>query len=372
MEDTLTNIFKETMQREKHELVTLFTDVVFNAFFRRNSDAMNTKDTIIMYYDREAPVNPGTLFVLNGVVYIALNKEHIEGTVYYKSGIQKTNGTLTTNKLTVSDLPIYGDTMSSAFAIDSTQFSLVDGRITFQTEDCKKAHELAIDDTFNEWGRTWKIENLYYRDGISYIVANVSVNEIVQYDYKLVLSTLSSLNVEPGATDTIKATAYINDIESVDAAITYESSDSTLATIDENGNIEYLADGEVYFTATWDAQGLSESTETVSILTAPVDETVSIYVQVTPEIYNSFEEEIPYYVTKGGVKVTDIPVSFKIENCTATATYAKYITIENVSEDKVTVLADNSHLVGKKFDLVAYNEEYNIENRQTISIIAFF
>lgn len=372
MNNSLLNIFNEVMQREKHELETYLTHDKFNAFFRRNADLMNTRDTIIMYYDRVAPIKPGTLFILDNEVYIALNKEHVEGTVYFKSGIQKTNGKITTNKLSVVELPIYGSTMSSALAVDGANLSLVDGYISFQSEDCELAHTLAVDDTFNEWGRTWKIENLYYRDGIAYITANVNVNEEVHYDYKLVLSSLAALDVEPGDTDSIKATAYINDIERVDEVIIYESSDTSLATIDENGNIEYLADGEVYFTATWDAQNIVERTETVSIVSAPVDETIEIYVQPTEEIIESIEEEIPYYVTKGGIKVTDIPVSFKIENCTASSTYAKNITIEDISANTVTVLASNTRLIGKKFDLVAYNEELGIENRQTISIISFF
>lgn len=373
MEDTLTNVFNEVMNREGRTLTTYTNKAEFKAFFRKRADEKSSQDTIIMFYGKAAPVKQGTLFLLDNEIYIALNHEHVEGSVYWKSTIEKVNGILTLNNLSVVDIPIFGETMKSALALENTYFSVIDGYTAFITEDNEKARKLKVDDTFNEWGRTWKIKQIYFRDGICYITVNVVVNEPVLYDYRLELNELSILNVAPGDTAKIMATAYINDIQFMDAEIIYSSSDSALATIDTEGNIEYLADGEVYFMATWAGhEDLAKTTATVSIVSEPINEAIELHVDKVPEIYNGFEEEINYYVTKGGVKVADIPIVFTIENVSTTAVYAKNIKIESQTDSVVVVLADDSRLIGKTFELVGKNAEFELENRQTITIKSMF
>lgn len=373
MEDTLTNVFDEVMEREGRTLTTYTDRTEARAFFRRNSDGTDSRDTVIMFYGKEAPVRQGTLFSLDDGIYIALNREHAEGSVYWKSAVEKTNGTITLNDLSVMDIPIFGETLKSTLALRDTHLSIVDGYTTFITEDSPKSRMLKINGTFNEWGRTWRIEQVYLRDGICHITAKVSVDEVVTYDYRLELSPLSVLNVMPGCTAEITATAYINDVGVTDAEIIYRSSDDTLATIDAEGGITYLADGRVYFTAIWVGhEDLVKTTELVNIISSPVDETVALHVDTVAEIYNGFEEEVGYYVTRGGVRVTDIHITFTIENVSTTAVYAKNVRIVSQTDSIVTVMSDDSRLIDQIFELIGRNTEHNLEDRQTIKIKSMF
>lgn len=262
--------------------------------------------------------------------------------------------------------------MNNALASDGTYLSVIDGNVEVITEDCEKSRNLKIDDLFNEWGRTWKVENIFFVDGIAHIVLAVNADIIIEYNYRLEVTGLENLNVEPGVKATIAGKAYMNDVEVTDAVITYSSSNEEVATIDSAGNIEYLADGEVFFVVAWNEKGISENTDMVTVITAPVDEEMELYVEPTPEVYWGADDNvIPYYVKRGGKKVTDVPISFKIENFSGNAAYLKYIVISSDAEN-VTIAINDSRVDGKTFDLVAYNEEFELENRQKMKIESFW
>lgn len=371
----LSDIFQQSMQRE-HKTVTIRgTGEQFECFFRKSNDNINRRDTMTMFYDVDAPVEVGALLLYGGNTYLTLNKETAENDVYFKSAIIRTNGVINTHSLSVVGLPFYGDNVNNATATNTTNFNLIDGNIEVMTEDNDISRALKVDDLFNEWGRTWKISNLFYIDGICHIVLEVNVNVTPTYNYSVVLSTLASYNVVPEDTASISATAYCNETEMIKASIVYSSSNNEVATIDSNGNISYLADGEVYFTATWQEQNISQSTETVTVASTPADDSVSIYVERLEEICYDFPETLRYYAIRGGARDDTIPVSFKIENINVTNnynTYLKKITITDNGDNTIELSVSGSVMRSKTFDLVAYNEEYEVENRQNIKVVSLF
>ena len=371
----LNDIFRQSMQRE-HKMITVQeTGEQFKCFFRKSNDNINRRDTMTMFYDVDAPVEVGALLLYGGNTYLTLNKETAENDVYFKSAIIRTNGVINTHSLSVVGLPFYGDNVNNATATNTTNFNLIDGNIEVMTEDNDVSRALKVDDLFNEWGRTWKISNLFYIDGICHIVLEVNANVTPKYNYNLVLSTLTSFNVAPEDTASITATAYCNEIEMTKATIVYSSSNTEVAPIDSSGNISYLADGEVYFTATWQEQNISQSTGTVTVASAPADDSVSIYVERLEEICYDFPETLHYYAIRGGVRDDTIPVSFKIENINVTTnynTYLKKITITDNGDNTIELYISGSVMRSKTFDLVAYNEEYEVENRQNIKVVSLF
>ncbi len=371
----LNDIFRQSMQRE-HKMITVQeTGEQFKCFFRKSNDNINRRDTMTMFYDVDAPVEVGALLLYGDNTYLTLNKETAENDVYFKSAIIRTNGVINTHSLSVVGLPFYGDNVNNATVTNTTNFNLIDGNIEVMTEDNDVSRALKVDDLFNEWGRTWKISNLFYIDGICHIVLEVNANVTPKYNYNLVLSTLTSFNVAPEDTASISATAYCNETEMTKASIVYSSSNNEVATIDSNGNISYLADGEVYFTATWQEQNISQSTGTVTVASAPTDDSVSIYVERLEEICYDFPETLHYYAIRGSVRDDTIPVSFKIENINVTNnynTYLKKITITDNGDNTIELSVSGSVMRSKTFDLVAYNEEYEVENRQNIKVVSLF
>lgn len=370
MYNALKTMFDQSMSREGHKVITYITKEVFTCFFRRNNDNSNSKDSMVMYYPVGSPVKAGTLLSYGGYTYLTLNQETAENDVYYKSAVIKTNGNINTHSLSVNNLPFYGDGVNNALTSDTAFISVIGGNVEITTEDCAASRALAIDDLFNEWGRTWKINNLYYIDGICHIVLEVNADVEPTYEYRLDLSELAVLNVKPGDSDSITATAYVNGTEYENATINFTSSNDEIAAIDANGNISYLAEGEVCFTAMWIEQNLSRQTETVIVAAEPAGDEIGIYVQAIDEIFFGFPETLTYYGTRGGVRDDTIPVAFKVENIADS--YAKKISITDNGNHTIDVEASGSVMVNKTFDLVGYNEEYGVEFRQNIKISSMF
>lgn len=375
MNNVLSDIFEETMRRECHTATTFATGEEFECFFRRSNDNLNKHDTMVMYYRVNAPIRVGTLIKFGGYTYIALNRETVENAVYYKSALIRTNGTINTHNFSVVNLPFYSDGINNNNATNSTHLSIIDGDAELLTEDNSLSRKLKINDLLNIWKRTLKITNLFYIDNICHVIVKINSDITPNVGYKAVLSALSSLHVKPGDTDSINAIAYINDNEISNATIKYSSSNEEVAKIDVDGNIEYVGDGEVSFTATWIEQSVSATTDIVSVQSKPESDDVTIYMEKLEEVYDGFESDFSCYALKGGVRDDGIPVAIKAENVRGVSNqtaYLKYIKISNLGNGKFEVLADNLNMLGKTFDLVASVEEYNVEVRQTVKVRAFW
>lgn len=374
MNNTLTNLFNETMKREGQTVTALTSGKTFNCFFRKSNDNLNNRDSMIIFYPVDAPVKSGSLIQYKGNTYLLMNQETGENEVYFKSAIARTMGNISTHSLSVVNLPFYGININGATAQGDNNLSIIDGNIEVLTEDCEQSRKLAVNDVFNEWGRTWEIKNLFYIDGICHVILEIAADATPTYEYTLVLTDLSVLDVAPGDTASIKATALINNLE-VAATIEYKSSNEEVATIDAEGNIAYIADGKVQFSALWVEQGLEETTELVTVTTASAGDDVTIYVQALPEIWYDCEEVLTFYAMRGGVRDDTIPVSFKAENISVVNNYNAYlkrIIITDNGDHTITLLVNGQQMFEKTFDLVAYNEEYGVEHRQTIKVTSMF
>lgn len=372
---TLLDMFNKSMEREHKTVTVLYTREVFDCFFRKSNDNTNEKDTMAMYYYANAPVKVGTLLSFRGKTFLVLNKETTENDVYCKSAIIRTTGKISTHSLSVLDLPIYSESINNANVTVTSNLTVIDGNIDLLTEDNEISRQLRVNDLFNEFGRTWKISNLFYVDGICQIVCEVNEDISPIFNYRLEITSLAAINVSSNDTDSISATAYINDNEIRNATITYSSSDSNVASIDSEGNIAYLAEGEVYFTAYWHEQDITEQTSTVTVLSTPTDDSVNIYVEPLDEICYDFPETLNFYAMRGGVRDDSIPVSFKIENLSVTNnlnTYLKKIVITDNGDYTIELAVNGSVMLGKTFDLVAYNDECKAESRQNIKVVSLF
>lgn len=373
MDNVLFDIFEETMRRERHTAAIFTTSEEFECFFRRNNDNLNEHDTMIMYYRVDTPVKAGTLISFGGYTYIALNRETVENDVYYKSSIVRTNGVANTSS--VVGLPFYSDTINNATATNGINLSIIDGNAEVLTEDNAASRNLSVNDLFNEWGRTWKITNLFYIDGICHIIMEVNANVTPTYEYTVVLSPLASVHVMQGDMDSLKATAYINDNEVSNAALEYSSTNEDVATIDNDGNIEYIAAGEVSFTVTWVEKGVTATTDVVTVQLEPESDDVTIYMEELKEVDEGFETDFSCYALKGGVRDNSMPVTVKAENVsnvTNQTVYLKYIKITNLGNGRFEILVDSSNMLGKNFDLVASVDGYEASTRQTVKVISFF
>lgn len=172
----LENVFADTMEREGKSITAVISGKTFIAFFRRCDDGQSTEDRIMLYYGVDAPADQGSLIQYGRKTYVLVNKETEENTCYYKSFAIACNGILNTNNRTVKNVPVYGYDMKNGLASVNNTISIVNGNMEFVTEITDTVKVLAIDDTFNIYGRTFKVDNIYQKDGLFHIIAEVYAN----------------------------------------------------------------------------------------------------------------------------------------------------------------------------------------------------
>ena len=174
----LENIFAATMAREGKTVKAWSNGKEFVAFFRRCDDGQSTEDRINVYYGVDAPVEQGSLIQYGRKTYVLMNKETEENTCYYKSFGIATNGLLNSNNGTIKDVPIYGYDMKDGIAYSDKVFTMISGNMEIITENTDTIKELKINDTFNLYGRTFRTDNTYIKDGLFHIIAQVTTNEV--------------------------------------------------------------------------------------------------------------------------------------------------------------------------------------------------
>lgn len=149
----LENVFADTLAREGKSITAVISGKTFTAFFRRCDDGQSTEDRIMLYYEVDAPVNQGSLIQYGKKTYVLVNKETEENTCYYKSFAIACNGILNTNNRTVKNVPVYGYDLKNGLTSVNNTISIVNGNMEFVTEITDTVKVLAIDDTFNIYGR---------------------------------------------------------------------------------------------------------------------------------------------------------------------------------------------------------------------------
>ena len=174
----LENVFAATMEREGKNIKAWSNGKEFVAFFRRCDDGQSTEDRINVYYGVDAPVEQGSLIQYGRKTYVLMNKETEENTCYYKSFGIATNGLLNSNNGTIKDVPIYGYDMKDGIAYSDKVFTMISGNMEIITENTDTIKELKINDTFNLYGRTFRTDNTYIKDGLFHIIAQVTTNEV--------------------------------------------------------------------------------------------------------------------------------------------------------------------------------------------------
>lgn len=174
----LENVFAATMMREGKNIKAWSNGKEFTAFFRRCDDGTGTEDRINVYYGVDAPVEQGSLIQYGRKTYVLMNQETEENTCYYKSYGIATNGILNSNNGMIKDVPIYGYDMKDGIAYSDKVFTMISGNMEIITENTDTIKGLKINDTFNLYGRTFRTDNTYIKDGLFHIIAQVTTNEV--------------------------------------------------------------------------------------------------------------------------------------------------------------------------------------------------
>lgn len=169
---------------------------------------------------------------------------------------------ITLNNREVIGIPCYASAMKDGLAESNNMLSLINGTMEFITESNSLSRQIKVDDTFNEFGWTYKVNNIYYKDGILHVITEVATNEKPIEHLKIVIDGLSKDTQSVGDTTQLCATLYINNVIT-NGTVTWESTDTSVASIDGTGKVTFLSDGSVSFKAYWVEKDISETSAIV-------------------------------------------------------------------------------------------------------------
>lgn len=345
----------------------------FKVVFRKNNDGLEDRDTSIIYYDIDAPVRVGTLLQYKGNYYIVLNKETAENDVYYKSAVQKTDGILNLNSGTVTGLRIICTKTTSISSANDGTMILLSGDLELILEDNSDAKRLTIGGTFNEYGGTYKIDNILRRNGICHLFCERTADGKPTVNYRLVLGAYEKAYQIPSTTDSglvvtkLETTAYINDQIVDNPTIEWKSSNNDVATIAQDGTVTFIKVGTVKFTARWTEHDVEVTTDDITVTESEPE--VNPWTLSITSRYNKMytnKDMVFTFVTKNdGVKehldglqyeiISDYSFTFATE-------------IFNTTASTLTLKTTDTGANGKKFTLRVYHKAKKLEATKDVTV----
>ena len=362
MYSPLESVFEATMEREGKNLTTYSSGTEFRAFFRIRNDNENQRETIIIYYDVTAPVHSGTLVMIGNEVFLALNKETVENDVYYKSTLIKCNGIYNDNHGAISNIPFYSDNMKSSLAIGNNVITTLNGNIELLTEENSISKQIKIDQYFNEFGRTFKVTNMYTIDGIVHVIGEVYSDVKPQIVYSIKIDGMPNTYVEPNTTIQLSATPYINGSATTGATFDWISADNSIAIVDNTGKVTALSEGTVKITVTWIEKDISEFVYiTVANENVPPILTYKYSITGNTNLRNSYKRTYTLSVIDNdGNSVNNIDFQWNV--------VSDFEVYQNAYDYKIELLVDDEDKIGSTLMLQAIvNGEVKAEIKITVT-----
>ena len=361
MYNPLETVFESTMEREGKTVTAYTSGSEFKAFMRRNDDGNNFEDRITLYYPTTAPVIQGSIISYGNKLYILVNRETEENDCYYKSSGLACNGIITLNDGMVIGVPCYAYNMNGSLVDENQIISVIDGNMEFITESNSLSRQIKIGNKFNEFGRTFKVNNIYYKDGILHLVTEVTTDEQSVEHLNIIIDGLTdgeTYNV--GDSVQLTATLYINNTLTT-GTVTWESTNTSVATIDGNGLVSFIGNGTVAFKAYWVEKDTQNTTNTVGVGTTEIY-TVSISGRTT--ISSGFSRTYTATLKDGsGNEITGTwEWSFEFA-------YPKIITLTPTDNKAALLVEDeNEDHLGEIITLIAHETTHDISASIEIEI----
>ena len=270
MYDTAYYAFTDALKREGKVITAYSDNTPYNVLFRRNKDTNQLTDKLTIFYSYDCGIHAGQLLNYGNKHFLVLNQETPESDVYYKSNIIETNAiihsVIGSNEI---NMPVYAFDIADGLAQKNDVMSIISGNIHIIAEPNSIINSLQISNEFDACGRHWKIDNIISKDNVIHLYCQVAAT--VTHTYTVTVTANDSYH--RGESAQLTAVAKQDDTV-VNASLVWTSSDTSLATVDNTGLANFLADGNVTITATWTSQNVS-GTKAITI-TEPDSYSLSI------------------------------------------------------------------------------------------------
>lgn len=345
----------------------------FMVVFRKNNDGLEDRDTSIIYYAKNAPVEIGTLLQYKGNYYIVLNKETAENDIYYKSAIRQTDGILNLNIGTVTGLRVICmKTTSISSASDGTMI-LLSGDLELILEDNSDSKRLTIGGTFNEYGGTYKIKNIMSKNGICHLYCERTADEQPTVNYRLVLSDYNKAYQIGSSTDSglvvtkLETTGYMNDQIVPNPTIEWKSSNNDVATIAHDGTVTFVKAGTVKFTARWVEHDVEVTTDDITVTESEPEVnpwTLSITSRYS-KMYTNKDMVFTFVTKNDGVKEHLDGLQYEI---ISDYSFTFVTEIFDTTTNTLTLKTTDTGAIGKKFTLRVYHTAKKLEATKDVTV----
>ena len=263
--------FYDALKRDGKIVYSYDNNTPYDVIFKRNSDTNSFEDKITIFYPTDCGICAGQLLTYKDKHFLTMNQETPENDVYKKSDLIETNAYLymIENGKEIN-IPIYAYDIADALLENNNVLSMVSGNIHIITEHNLITDLLDIGMDFDAVGRHWKIDNIIDKDNILHLYCEIG--EISAHAYTI--DTITDDTYHVGENVRLTTITKMDDVEINSTSIKWESSDTSLISIDNNGIAHFLAKGTANITATWIGQKIY-CTASVQI-TPPVNLSLSV------------------------------------------------------------------------------------------------
>ena len=354
--------FNATMKRECITVSDYYDRTkTYNVFFRRSRRGSNSNGKVRIYFSQDTPIDIGTMFVLKDDTYVVTSRDGDESEVFYTSIATKCDTSFTVYSNTVHryvSIPFV--TLSDKFTLSSNStVSMISGAVVIYTGDNPYSREVEINENYYNYGGYYKVRNTFYNNGLAYVYMTREAKPADRYI--LSYNGVTSLDMKDATTYQLSYTAIKNDVPVDSPALTYVSSDNTIATVNDTGLMTLLKEGNVTITATW-TDGKNTTCETTIAITnsgvepEPTVPSIEIY-SASDSIYLDSNRKLTVKFYNGTTEVTDTAIADLTRNDFVWTCSIDGIDVTN-NKDLITWSNNASDTVNIKRINLAYDENY--------------
>ena len=349
--------FNATMKRECITVNDYYDrNKTYDVFFRRNKRGSNPNGKVRIYFSQDTPISIGTMFVLKDKPYVVTSRDDDESDVFYTSIAVKCDTSFTVfsnaeNRYVTVPYAVIADEYTLT---NNDIISIASGSVTVYTGDNPYSREVEINENYYNFGGYYKVRNTFYNNGLAYVYMTREAKPI-EDRYVLSYNGVTSLDMKDATTYQLSYTATKNDVTVDSPALTYVSSDDTIATVDGNGLMTLLKEGNVTVTATW-TDGNNTTCETTIAITnsgvkpeppTPTTGTLTISGRTTLKLGVSRTYKAIYTDANGNDVSSNYTSVWTITN----ATFNTSKLTQTVNGNQITLSFDDENIIGETFTL---------------------
>lgn len=345
--------FNATMKRECITVSDYYDRTkTYDVFFRRSRRGSNPNGKVRIYFSQDTPIDIGTTFVLKDKPYVVTSRDGDESDVFYTSMAVKCDTSFTVfSNAENRYVSVPFVTLSDKFTLASNStISMVSGAVVIYTGDNLYSREVELNEKYYNYGGYYKVGNRFFNNGLAYVYMT---REAMPEDrYTLSYNGVTSLDMKDATTYQLSYTAIKNDVPVDSPTLTYASSDNTIATVDGNGLMTLLKEGNVTITATW-IDGNNTTCETTITVTnsgvepTPTTGTLSISGRTELRCGTSRKYTAKYTDANGNNVSSNYTSVWTITN----ATFDTSKLTQTVNGNQITLSFDDENIIGGTFTL---------------------